>query len=137
MPYKINEYENISVIKIAVRGRNLEQFFTDAFLGTLYLMKPFQKFTTEKTEREIFIEAIDATSLLVQFLNEVLSMARSNKESYNNIIFYKIQPTSLRAKLFAVSVESFHREINTLDYHNAEVRQVEGGAWETTIIFNQ
>lgn len=137
MPYKINEYEHIDGIKMAVRGRNLEQFFTDAFLGMLFIMKPFQKFTPEKIEREIFIEAIDTTSLLVQFLSEVLSMARTNNESYNNIIFYRIQPTSLRAKLFGVSVESFHREIKAPTYHDAEVRQVEDGAWETLIVFNR
>lgn len=134
MPYKINEYINDT--RLAVRGRNLEQFFTDAFLGVLYMMKPAQKFTPEKIEREIFLEAIDTTSLLVEFLNEATSLTSANKEFYTNIIFYRIQPTSLRAKLFGISVESFHREINRLTYHDAEVKQADGGAWESVIIIN-
>lgn len=132
MPYKINEYINDT--RLAVRGRNLEQFFTDAFLGVLYMMKPAQKFAPEKIEREIFLEAIDTTSLLVEFLNETTSLASANKEFYTNIIFYRIQPTSLRAKLFGISIESFHREINQLAYHDAEVKQVGDGAWESVII---
>lgn len=134
MPYKINE--RIADLRIAVRGRNLEQFFTDGFLGMLYTMKPVQKFVPEKVEREMFLEAIDTTSLLVEFLNEVLSLASANSEFYTHIIFYRIQPTSLRAKLFGVSVESFHRKIKAITYHEAEVRQTKDGAWETILIFN-
>ena len=131
MPYKINEH--IADIRIAVRGKNLEQLFTDAFLGMMYVLKPVQKFSPEKAEREISLEAIDTTALLVDFLNEILSLANANKESYTHIIFYKIQPTSLRAKLFGISAESFHRDIKAATYHEAEVRQTAGGAWETVI----
>ena len=135
MPYKINEH--IADIRIAVRGRNLEQLFTDAFLGMMYILKPVQKFSPGKKEREISLEAIDTTALLVDFLNEALFLAVANMESYTHIIFYKIQPTSLRAKLFGVSSESFKRDMGALTYHEAEVKQVENGAWETTIIFNR
>ena len=135
MPYKINEH--IADIRIAARGRNPEQLFTDAFLGMMYILKPVQKFSPEKIEREISLEAIDTTALLVDFLNETLSLANANKEFYTHVIFYKIQSTSLRAKLFGVSAESFKRDIGTLTYHEAEVKQVENGAWETTIVFNR
>lgn len=131
MPYKINE--RITDTRIAARGRNLEQLFTDASLAMMYVMKPAQKFAPEKTEREISLESLDTTTLLVDFLNEILSLSRANKESYTNIIFYKIQPTGLRAKLFGVSVESFHRDIEAITYHEAEVKQAEDGAWEATI----
>lgn len=135
MPYKINEH--IADIKISARGRNLEQLFTDAFLGMMYVLKPAQKFAPEKAEREISMESLDTTALLADFLNEVLSLAKANKESYANIIFYKIQPTGLRAKLFGFSVESFHRDIKVVTYHEAEVKQTEDGAWETTLIFER
>lgn len=133
MPYKIQEH--IADIRIAVGGRNLEHLFTDALLGMMYIMKPAQKFAPEKVEREISFESIDTTTLLVDFLNKVLSLASANKEFYTHIIFYKIQPTSLRAKLFGISAESFHINIRALTYHEAEVRQTENGAWETTIVF--
>lgn len=134
MPYKIKEH--IADIRIAVGGRNLEQLFTDAFLGMMYIMKPSQKFAPEKVERDIVLESLDTTALLVDFLNEVLSLASANKEFYTHIIFYKIQPTSLRARLFGISAESFHREIKAVTYHEAEVKQTKDGAWETTLIFD-
>ena len=112
----------------------MEQLFNDALLGMMYILKPVQKFTQEKIERDISIEAIDATALLADFLNEVLFLASANKESYTHVIFYKIQPTGLRAKLFGISAESFHREIKAVTYHEAEVKQADGGAWETVII---
>ena len=132
MPYKINEH--IASIRIAARGRNLEQLFTDAFLGMMYILKPVQKFSPEKTERDISLESMDTTALLADFLNEALSLANANKESYTHVIFYKIQPTSLRAKLFGVSAESFHGDIKAVTYREAEVKQTEDGAWETVII---
>lgn len=134
MPYKIKE--NIADTRISVRGQNLEQFFTDAFLGMMYIMKPAQKFRPEKIEREISLDSIDTTALLTDFLNEVLSLADTNKESYTHVIFYKIQPTGLRAKLFGVSVESFHRDMKEVTYHEAEVKKTTDGVWETTIVFN-
>lgn len=135
MPYKINE--RITDIRIAVRGQNLEQFFTDAFLGTMYIMKPAHKFAPEKVEREISLESIDITALLVDFLNEVISLASENKEFYTHAVFYKIQLTSFRVKLFGISIESFHRNIKALTYHEAEVKQIGNGAWETELIFGR
>lgn len=134
MPYKINE--RISDTRIAVRGRNQEQLFIDAFLGILYMMKPTQKFATEKVEREIFLESLDTSALLADFLNEVSSLATANKEFYTHIIFYRIQSTSLRAKLFGISVESFHKHIRPLSRNEAEVKLTEDGAWETVLILN-
>lgn len=134
MPYKIKEH--IADIRIAVRGKNLEQLFTDAFLGMMYILKPVQKFSPEKIEREISLESMDTTALLVDFLNEILSLANANKESYTHVIFYKIQPTSLRAKIFGITAESFHRDIKAVTYHEAEVKQIEDGAWETTLVFD-
>jgi len=135
MPYKINEH--IASIRIAARGRNLEQLFTDAFLGMMYILKPVQKFSPEKIEREISLDSLDTTALLVDFLNEVMSLANANRESYTHIIFYKIQPTSLRAKFFGISAESFHRDIKAVTYHEAEVKQTEDDAWETVIILER
>lgn len=135
MPYKINE--RITDIRIAVRGQNLEQFFTDAFLGVMYTMKPAQKFAPEKVEREMSLESIDTTALLVDFLNETFFLAKTNKEFYTHAVFYKIQPTSLRVKIFGIFVESFRGDIGNLDYHDAEVRQLEGGVWETEIVFDK
>ncbi|MDE1988353.1 MAG: archease, partial [Patescibacteria group bacterium] len=89
MPYKISEH--IADIRMTAQGKNLEQLFTDIFFGIMYVLKPAQKFATEKTEREISLKSLDATDLLADFLNEVLSLASANKESYTHIIFYKIQ----------------------------------------------
>lgn len=134
MPYKINE--RISDIRIAVRGKNQEQLFIDAFLGIMYMMKPTQKFASEKVEREVSMESIDTSTLLADFLNEALSLATVNNEFYTHILFYRIQPTSLRAKIFGVSIESFHRNINHLSRSEAEVDVKEDGAWEAIIILN-
>ncbi len=134
MPYKINE--RITDTRIAVRGRNQEQLFTDAFLGMLYMMKPTQKFGPEKAEREVSLESIDTSALLADFLNEVSFLATANKEFYTHILFYRIQPTSLRAKIFGVSVESFHRNINSLSRDETEVKLTEDGAWEAVLILN-
>lgn len=134
MPYKINE--RTSDTRIAVRGRNQEQLFTDAFLGVLYMMKPIQKFVSEKSEREISIESIDTSTLLADFLNEASFLATTNKEFYTHIIFYKIQPTSLRAKIFGISVESFHKLIKPLSRNEVEVKLAEDGAWEASLILN-
>lgn len=135
MPYKIKEY--IADTKIAVRGQNLEQFFTDALLGMMYILKPVLKFAPEKMEREMSLESMDTTALLVDFLNEVISLSSKNREFYTHAIFYKIQPTSLRVKLFGISVESFHRNIKNVTYHEVETKQVSDGAWETELIFNR
>lgn len=135
MPYKINKY--IADTRIATRGRNLEQLFTDVFLGMMYVLKPVQKFSPEKREREISLESMDTTALLTDFLNEVLSLANANRESYTQIIFYKIQPESLRAKLFGFSIESFHKNIKIANYHSPEVKQTADGMWETTVVLNE
>ena len=135
MSYKI--LEHTADLRIHVEGKSLEALFRDSALGMMDLMKPedFEE-KGKKAEREISLQSLDETTLLIDFMSEVLLLAHTNKEIYTKINFKKVSDTELQAKLSGVPISEFKEDIKAVTYHEADVRQTENGKWETNIIFD-
>lgn len=134
MPYKI--LEHTADIRMAVQGRTLEELFSDALAGMASILKSQNASDKKQVERAISLEAPDTTALLIDFLNETLRLAQTNKESYTQVEFKKILPQSLEANLRGFKVQSFEEDIKAVTYHEAEVKRKKDGIWETNIIFD-
>ena len=134
MPYKI--LGHTADVRMIVQGKTLEEFFRDAVLGMMEIVKPKFDEPEKNIQRNIELEAPDTTALLVDFLNEVLFNANANKEGYAEINFKKLSENSLEAELSGRTVQSFGEDIKAATYHEADVKKNEKGEWETVIIFD-
>src|SRR3989304_5859144 len=97
MPYKI--LEHTADFRLLVSGRNLPDLFESAFLGTTDYLKEREGDEKNTISQKIRVEAPDETSLLIDFLNEVLSLAHINNEIYRAVSFTKITNQFLEAEI--------------------------------------
>lgn len=136
MPYEI--VEHMADVKIRVWGKTLEEVFTSALRGMNSIMaSSFETETGEEgTEREIEVDSSDRSSLLVDFLNEVLSLSQINKEVYTNVVFGECSETYIQAKLIGTEVEEFDEDIKAVTYHIAELKENENHELEATLVLD-
>lgn len=122
-----------------VNGKNFEDLFREALKGMMNLAngkREMENNGKETVKRIVFIEAVDRTALLVDFLNEILAMSQINKEIYNKVEFSEFRETALRAELLGYKTDEFKEDIKAVTYHEAEIKQNEKGEWETILIFD-
>ncbi|MCI0471152.1 MAG: archease [Candidatus Aminicenantes bacterium] len=134
MPYKIGSHT--ADLRIIVTGENIEKLFVSALAGMMSYLGPRILEKPRHIRRMIKIESLDKTALLVDFLNEVLSLSQINKESYDKIIFKKLAETKIEAEIFGNKVENFRQDIKAATYHEADIKKNEKGELETVLVFD-
>jgi SHS2 domain-containing protein len=122
-------------LKIRVFGKTKEELFLNMLLGMNAGLRP----ETNKqmpAKRNIYIHSQDFSTLLVDFLNEVLYLIQVHKEVYTNLKFIKFTNKELKAELLGQKVESFGEDIKAATYHDLDIHQREDGIWEATVLFD-
>lgn len=136
-------------VRLKVRGETLEELFKQAVLGMGEILKHNANTTNinanDANNLKIKLGSIDITSLLIDFLNEILLKSQINKCIYN-ISGFKFQDSrqgrgspqaaSLEAELIGYPIDSFDEDIKAVTYHEAEIKKNKGGNFETIIIFD-
>lgn len=126
-------------IRLFVTGDGLEEIFSSALRGMGFLQK--KDFCKQQegllfVKEKIQIKATDKTSLLIDFLSEVLTLSHINKVVYCEASFHKLSETTLSATVKGNKVNYFDEDIKAVTYHEAEIKRNESGELETTIIFD-
>jgi SHS2 domain-containing protein len=134
MPYEI--VEHMADVKVRVWGKTLEEVFRSALEGMNSIMAPSVEGGGEGAEREIEVDSSDRSSLLVDFLNEVLSLSQINKEVYTDVTFGECTETHVQATLVGTEVEEFDEDIKAVTYHTAELKESEEYGLEATLVFD-
>lgn len=84
----------------------------------------------------IFLTAPDLTALLVDFLSEVLTETYTRKAVFCKAEIIDLSDTKVKVRLLGYPVDGFSKDIKAITYHEAEVKQVDGGQWEASLIFD-
>jgi len=128
--------EHTADLKIKFKGATLAELFEEAGRAVMRIVNKSAGHKPTKVMREIEIMAQDSTALLIDWLNELLSLSHINKEVYTDIKIVKLDDNSLQAEIKGVRVERFNKDIKAATYHEAEVKKNEKGGWETIIVFD-
>jgi len=125
-------------LKIKVFGETKEEIFLNALSAMAKLQKAEigQLVKRGKTKRKIKIKSFDLTSLLVDFLSEVLYLTQVNREIYNDVKFKKFTDIELEGELIGQKVERFGEDIKGVTYHDLDIRQKKDDVWEATVLFD-
>lgn len=126
--------EHTADVRMEVKDGTFPGLFIEAVAGMFAYLKPMRRGTKEVT-RVIALHAPDSTALLIDFLNEVLSLAQSHKEVYRSVYFDKLVDHELKARIHGQKVSSFGDDIKAATYHEAKVEHVKDG-WRAQIIFD-
>jgi len=155
MKYEILEHK--ADLKIKVFGKDLKELFENAMVGMFEGAKYEPSFVKdaegkmEGVKREIKISSLDLSSLLVDFLSEVLYLSEVNREVYQKIQFKKFTDKNIEGILLGKKLKRIGVVIKGVTYHDLEVHQKpersEGWRrtnilrpkdkiWEATILFD-
>jgi SHS2 domain-containing protein len=140
MSYKF--LEHTADIRMEVKAQSLKEVFESALLGVMHYLGGENPKLNGQVKRLINVSALDKTSLLIDFLNEVLASAQIHKEIYTGVKFNFFPEENdtgelfLEAEIFGGEVESFLKDIKAITYHEANLVKNEKGEWSTIIVFD-
>ncbi|MCL5970518.1 MAG: archease [Patescibacteria group bacterium] len=129
---------HIGDVAIKVEADTLEELFTAALKGMNRILKKDYEKELDKHPfpQEILLSSFDTTSLLIDFLSEVLTLSTINKAIFPSIEFLELGQTNLHAHLIGTKVDKFTTDIKAVTYHGAEILKNKKGNLETNIIFD-
>jgi SHS2 domain-containing protein len=123
-------------VRLRVEAATLEELFRDAMRGMYAVMRAHDTAGAKAVRRTIRVDdSADRTSLLVDFLNEVLLLAHVGRESFTGATFTRLDETSVEAEVSGIAPASFEEDVKAVTYHEADVRR-EGETWMTTLVFD-
>jgi len=129
--------EHIADLKIKVSGQDLPELFINAALAVAEQQKP--GITSPEAEKEewesVEIQSSDLNSLLVDWLNEILSRSDLSKKVYTDFQIEELSENRLRAKIAGQKVSQKQIEIKAATYHGLEIKKI-NKHWKATIIFD-
>jgi len=132
--YEILEHK--ADLKMRIFGETKEELFHNALLGMGESMKPEIQKPGKKTNRKVKITSLDLSTLLVDFLSEVLYLSQTNKEVYLDAKFRKFSDKNIEGEIFGQKVKSFDEDIKAVTHHDLNIRQKPDGIWEATVLFD-
>lgn len=131
--YKI--LEHTADLKIKVFGRTKKELFKNAMIGFFEGGRYSAKYSSCKKKIKIKISSLDLSSLLVDFLSEILYLVETKKLVFCNILFEKFSENKIEATLFGFPLKRIGLNIKGVTYHGLEIKQKKNG-WEATILFD-
>jgi SHS2 domain-containing protein len=122
-------------VRLRVWGSTREAVFANALRGLMHVLGAAGGEGTVVRSRRVRVESDDLSFLLVDFLNEALWLAQVHRESYDEVRFPVLDDRSVEAELSGRGIVSFTEDVKAVTYHEADVREREGG-WETTLVLD-
>ena len=127
------EIEHTADLAFRARGCDLPELFANAARAMTALEGATAADGPELT-RDIEVEGVDRDTLLVNWLNELLYLEQSGKESYDQFEFSKLTDQQLRARVRGRRArQNALRRIKAVTFHGLEVKQTREG-WEATVV---
>ncbi len=121
---------DIRIYVIANSYGKLFETSLEALCSILYVNK--EKFPHDY-RINIAIKSIDVTSLLIDFLNEALTIMYQNKIILNAVTFDELTVRTCKAELSGFKVDNFDEDIKAVTYNDAEIREVSINNYEIVI----
>jgi SHS2 domain-containing protein len=127
--------EHTADLKIRVFGKTKEELFENAMVGMFEAAKYEKEIKSQKSKVKIKIKSIDLSSLLVDFLSEVLYLTETKKLVFEKVEFRKFTENEIEANLFGKPLKRMGVHIKGVTYHDLDIHQ-EKGKWQATILFD-
>lgn len=126
--------EHKADLKIRIYGQDLTKLFVNAGLAIAEQQNPAAVEPNKEWET-ITIKSLDLNSLLVDWLNEILSRSDLNHKVYNNFQIEELSENHLRAQIAGQKVVQKQIDIKAATYHNLEIKKVDDH-WQVVIILD-
>ncbi|MGD9226810.1 MAG: archease, partial [Desulfobacterales bacterium] len=129
------EIEHTADRALRVFGINLLELFNSAAQGMIGLMVADLSKVPLDVEKSIELTAIDAESLLVEWLSELAYWADAEMLIFNTFRIQNVSATHLKARILGGRVPELKKQIKAVTYHNLKIIKTSQGL-EATIVFD-
>lgn len=133
---KFEVLEHKADLKIRAFGRTKEELFENAMIGMFEGANYQPKTNNKQLTTKIKVKSLDLSSLLIDFLSEVLYLSETRREVYQKIDFKKFKDNEIWAELIGKRLKRMEVQIKGVTYHDLKIHQKRDGTWEATILFD-
>lgn len=135
---KIEYLTHTADIKIRLQASSVDDLFKGGLEGMGNILKKGVCAGPEKltAKEKINLTSIDYTTLLVEFLSEVLMLSHVRKAIFCTLYIQSLTEHEIIGMVEGIEVEDFDEDIKAVTYHEADVKVNERGEWETIIVFD-
>lgn len=127
-------------MRLRVWGKNLSDLFAGALSGVAFYVRPDIEALArsgKKVKQAIRVEAVDISSLLVEFLSEVVARSDIQNIVFTAVKFGRFGENFLEGELSGVAADGFEKEIKAVSYHEVDIKKnPETGFFETILVFD-
>ena len=136
--YTIEHLSHTADIRLQLKADSREELFQAGFEAMNQIIRPgaCQKPCPCVINQSIELNSVDNTTLLIDFLSDVLTLAHEHKAVFCELIFQEMGSNHLRASIGGRPANGFEEDIKAVTYHEADVQQNADGHWETLLIFD-
>lgn len=129
------EVEHTADKALRVFGSNLKELMIGAARGMTQLMLgDVSKISTE-IQKSIRLQAVDAESLLVEWLSELAYWAETEMLVFKKFRIIEVTDTHLQASAWGAKAAELEKHIKAVTYHNLKIIRTPKGL-EVTIVFD-
>ena len=122
-------------VRLHVTASSLEALFEEGLRGLMEVMGARPVGAHSVRPETLELESVNLTALLVDFLNEALVRAVTQRVLFTGASFASLGEAHLHATLASVPAESFDEDVKAVTYHEAEVRR-DGERWTTMLVLD-
>ncbi|MGE4554734.1 MAG: archease [Candidatus Paceibacterota bacterium] len=135
--YRFQRLPHPADIRIKIEADSLEELFKGALKVLEEILEPdnYQKKKNLIFEEEINLTSYDLTSLLIDFLNQVLALSEIKKAIFSEIIFKKLSENEFSGIIKGYPVKKFSTGIKAVTYYQAEIIK-NNNLYQTIIVFD-
>lgn len=134
-PLQYEIVEHMADWSLRVYGADLRQLLVNAAQGMSYLLVEDLDSLPNEYERKLTLEAIDAETLLVDWLSELAYWAEEEQLVFREFILEEVSETHLSAVMHGGRPQELTKHIKAVTYHQLEIIESDQGL-EVTIVFD-
>jgi len=130
--------EHTADLKIKAWGKDLPEVFVNLAKGVAsQQVDDLKQETSHQSWEEIKVESPDLSSLLIDWLNEILYQGEINQKVYLDfqVLEFSQQPPKIKAKIRGCPVQTKNIEIKAATYHDLEIKKLDS-KWQVVVVFD-
>jgi SHS2 domain-containing protein len=124
--------------RIHVAADTLPELFEGCLVAMTNILKEgfCENPNAATVSQSISLSSRDRTSLLIDFLSEVLTLSYTGQALFCTMQVIMLTDNNLNATVMGSPADTFDEDIKAVTYHEADVKQDDAGRWETIVIFD-
>jgi SHS2 domain-containing protein len=127
------EVEHTADRALRICGSDLQELLLNAAGGMNSLLEAEFSASSRPVAKSVALDAMDAESLLVEWLNELAYWTETELLVFHKFDFHSVAPTHVKATLHGRRVAHLEKHIKAVTYHNLKIIHTDEGLTATVV----